>query len=172
MAETKTTNLMSTGAPTIDVGKQARKTFALFYSAETPELIGKGIEEISIEQSANVESTKDVTGTTDVTLDSYEKTTALEPIYIAGGNKFAERLDEIEEKELIGNDVIDTFIWVKMYKKTADGKYVAWKQSAVVELTSFGGDTKGVNAPCTLHWMGERTLGTFDPTTKTFTANI
>ena len=43
----------------------------------------------------------------------------------------------------------------------------AWE--AIVELTDFGGDTKGVNAPCTLHWVGERKMGTFNPTTKTFT---
>lgn len=171
MAEPKTLAASAPSGVTIDSGKQARKTFALFYNADTPELIGRGIEEISIEQGAEVETVKDVTGVTDVTLGSYEKTTALDPIYVAGGNKFSEKLDEIEEKELVGTDVVYSFIWVKMYKKTTDNKYVAWKQDAVIELTSFGGDVKGVNAPCTLHWCGERTYGTFDPVTKTFTAN-
>lgn len=157
---------------TIDKGKAQRKTFALFYSdADTLELIGKGIEEISIEQGADISSKKDVTGSTDVSLNSYEKTTNLDPIYVSGGNKFSELLDEIEEKELVGDDVIKDFVCAKAYKKTADGKYVAWKQSAVIELTSFGGDTSGVQCPATLHWVGERTLGTFDPTTKKFTAN-
>lgn len=156
---------------TIDNGKAQRKTFALFYSdADTLELIGKGIEELSIEQGADVTSKKDVTGSTDVSLNSYEKTTNLDPIYVSGGNKFSELLDEIEEKELVGDDVIKDFVCAKAYKKTAEGKYVAWKQSAVIELTSFGGDTSGVQCPATLHWVGERTLGTFDPTTKKFTA--
>lgn len=156
---------------TIDNGKAQRKTFALFYSdADTLELIGKGIEELSIEQGADVSSKKDVTGSTDVSLNSYEKTTNLDPIYVSGGNKFSELLDEIEEKELVGDDVIKDFVCAKAYKKTAEGKYVAWKQSAVIELTSFGGDTSGVQCPATLHWVGERTLGTFDPTTKKFTA--
>ena len=156
---------------TIDNGKAQRKTFALFYSdADTLELIGKGIEELSIEQGADVTSKKDVTGSTDVSLNSYEKTTKLDPIYVSGGNKFSELLDEIEEKELVGDDVIKDFVCAKAYKKTTDGKYVAWKQSAVIELTSFGGDTSGVQCPATLHWVGERTLGTFDPTTKKFTA--
>ena len=60
---------------------------------------------------------------------------------------------------------------VKLYKTTEETKYVAWEQQAVVELTGFGGDTKGVNLPCTLHWIGERTMGTFDPSTKQFTAD-
>lgn len=154
-------------------GKQARKTFALFYAPtdEEIELIGKGIENIAIEQGAQVDSVKDVTGASNTELSGYEKTTALDPIYIAGGVKFAELLDEIEEKELIGDDVVKPFIWAKAYKKDATGKYAAWRQNAVIELTSFGGDVKGVNAPCTLHWVGEREFGTFDPKTKIFSPN-
>lgn len=156
---------------TIKQGKQPRKDFCLFYSPadETLELIGKGIEELSIEQGAEINTVKDVTGSNDTSLDAYEKTTALDPIYVAGGNKFSEKLDEIEEKELIGDDVILDFVWAKLYKTTEESKVRAWKQKAVVELTSFGGDIKGVNAPCTLHWIGERTYGTLDPSTKQFT---
>lgn len=157
---------------TIDAGKAVRKSYALFYDgADTPELIGKGIEELSIEQGADVSKVNDVTGFTDVSLNSYEKTTALEPIYVTGGNKFSEFLDDAEEYELTGEDLVKPFIHVKSYKKTADGKYRAWRQSAVVEITSFGGDTSGVQCPATLHWMGEREHGTFDPKTKEFTAD-
>lgn len=163
---------MAEANTTIETGKAERKTFALFFAPDnTLELIGKGIEELSIEQGADVSKKKDVTGDTDVSLNSYEKTTALDPIYVRGGNKFSELLDEIEEKELIGDDVVFPFVWAKAYKKTADGKYAAWKQSAVIELTSFGGDTSGVQCPATLHWTGKRTFGTLDPSTKQFTAN-
>jgi len=161
-------------AGTIAAGKAKRKDFALFYkSGTTPtyELIGKGIEEAGIEQSANVESVSDITGVTDTVLDRYEKTTELDPIRVEGGNKFSEFLDELEELEKILDDTIATFMWVKLYKSSGTGTYVAWEQRAVVELTNFGGDTSGVNAPCTLHWIGERTHGTFDPATKTFTAS-
>lgn len=156
---------------TITKGKQERRSFALlFEAAETEhELIGKGIEEIAIEQGADVESKKDVTGSTNTELSGYEKTTALDPIYIAGGVKFSELLDDIEENELIGDDVVHPFIWVKTYKTDSTGKCAAWRQNAVIELTSFGGGIKGVNAPCTLHWIGEREHGTYDPATKKFT---
>lgn len=154
---------------TIETGKAKRKSFALFYlDNDVLELIGRGIEELSISQGANVTTVKDITGVTETSLDGYEKTTDLEPIYVRGGDKFSELLDTIEEQELTGDDVIKEFVVAKAYKKTADGKYSAWKQSAVVELTSFGGDTSGVQCPATLHWVGERTHGTFDPTTKTF----
>lgn len=164
---------MATG--TITQGKAARKTFALFYapSESEVELIGKGIEEMSIEQGAEVDTVNDVCGNSETSLDSYQKTTNLEPIYIVGGNKFSELLDDIEEYEKIGDEVEAEFIWAKMYKKAgAEGSYAAWKQTAVIELTSFGGNTKGVGAPCTLHWIGERTHGTFDPKAKTFTPTV
>ena len=158
---------------TIATGKAARKSLMLFYkpkgASPTYELIGKGIEEASISQSANIETVRDIIGNTETTLDYYEKTTDLDPIYLVGGNKFSERLDEIEEKEQTLDDVRETFLVVKAYKSNA-GKFTAWEQDAVIELTEFGGDTKGVNLPCTLHWVGERTYGTFDPSTKEFTA--
>lgn len=148
---------------TINSGKALRKHFALFYAPDenTFEIIGKGIEEMSISQNANVETTADVLGNNETVLDKYEKSTELDPIYVEGGNKFSEFLDEVEEKELTGDSLVKDFVWVKLYKPLDQSttQFKAWKQKAVVELTDFGGDTKGVSAPCTLHWIGERTHG-------------
>ena len=156
---------------TIKTGKAKRKELAFFYKTEDIlEIIGKGIEEASISPSAEIESVTDILGNTETTLSSYEKTTDLDPIYLEGGNKFSEWLDTLEETDAILDDAVGTFVVVKLYKTTEETKYVAWEQQAVVELTGFGGDTKGVNLPCTLHWIGERTMGTFDPSTKQFTA--
>lgn len=156
---------------TIKTGKAKRKELAFFYKTEdTLEIIGKGIEEASISPSAEIESVTDILGNTETTLSSYEKTTDLDPIYLEGGNKFSEWLDTLEETDAILDDAVGTFVVVKLYKTTEETKYVAWEQRAVVELTGFGGDTKGVNLPCTLHWIGERTMGTFNPSTKQFTA--
>lgn len=155
---------------TYTAGKAKRKDFALFYKPATGalELIGKGIEDASIKSGAKVDTKTDVTGSTETTLSSYEKTTDLDPIYIEGGVLFSQLLDDIEETEKILDDVKADFVIVKMYK-TDGTSYTAFQQTAVIELTSFGGDTNGVNVPCTLHWVGERTMGTFDPTTKAFT---
>lgn len=157
---------------TIKTGKAKRKELAFFYKTEdTLEIIGKGIEEASISPSAEIESVTDILGNTETTLSSYEKTTDLDPIYLEGGNKFSEWLDTLEETDAILDDAVGTFVVVKLYKTTEETKYVAWEQQAVVELTGFGGDTKGVNLPCTLHWIGERTMGTFNPSTNQFTAD-
>lgn len=160
---------------TIKTGKAKRKELAFFYKvpgdsgAATYEIIGKGIEEASIDPSAEVESVTDILGNTETTLSSYEKTTELDPVYVDGSSKYAAWLDTLEETNAILDDCRGTYLVVKMYKTTDENKYVAWEQDAIVELTGFGGDTKGVNLPHTLHWTGERTMGTFDPTTKAFT---
>lgn len=159
---------------TIAAGKAKRSTLMFFFKVpggSTPayELIGKGIEEASISQSAQIDSVTDILGNTETTLSSYEKSTDLDPVYVEGGNKFSEWLDDLEEKEGILDDAKATFLVVKAYKTSSATSYTAWEQEAIVELTDFGGDTKGVNAPCTLHWVGERKMGTFNPTTKTFT---
>lgn len=164
-------------AATYTAGKAKRKDLAFFYKvsgegSDTYELIGKGIEDASISQSADVETVTDITGNSETTLSSYEKTTDLDPVYMEGGNKFSEFLDTLEETQAVLDDCRATFLVVKMYKKgTTEGSYVAWEQDAIVELTEFGGDVKGVNLPCTLHWTGERTLGNFTASTKTFSAN-
>ena len=159
-------------ATTIKTGKAKRKELAFFFKTEdTLEIIGKGIEEASISPSAEIESVTDILGNTETTLSSYEKTTELDPVYVEGGNHYSEWLDTLEETGAVLDDAIGTFVVVKMYKTTGENKYVAWEQRAVVELTGFGGDTKGVNLPHTLHWIGERTMGTFDPAAKKFTAD-
>ncbi|MBQ7957213.1 MAG: hypothetical protein IJ279_04165 [Clostridia bacterium] len=157
----------------IKSGKALRKHFALLFEAGTDsasnlEIIGKGIEDMSIAPNANVETTSDILGNNETILDKYEKSTDVDPIYVEGGNKFSEFLDKVEEEELTGDSVVKEFVWVKLYKpllekgettKESDTVFKAWKQKAVVELTNFGGDTKGVSAPCTLHWVGKRTHG-------------
>lgn len=163
-------------AATYATGKAQRKTLMFFFkvpgdSSPVYEIIGKGIEEAGISQSANVETVVDILGNAETTLDQYEKTTELDPIYVTGDSKFSQWLDEVEEKEKILDDAQATFLVVKAYKTTGESKYVAWEQKAVVELTDFGGGTKGVNLPCTLHWCGPRTFGTFDPSNQTFTVD-
>lgn len=164
---------------TIKTGKALRKHFALLFEAGTAsasdlEIIGKGIEDMSIAQNANVETTSDILGNNETILDKYEKSTDVDPIYIEGGNKFSEFLDEVEEKQLTSDAVKKDFVWVKLYKEvdSTNKVYRAWKQTAVVELTNFGGDTKGVSAPCTLHWVGDRTYGTVKVTEDTSSGTL
>ena len=64
-------------AATYTAGKAKRKDLAFFYKvagegSATYELIGKGIEDASISQSADVETVTDITGNSETTLSSYD----------------------------------------------------------------------------------------------------
>ena len=63
-------------------------------------------------------------------------------------------------------DVVD----VKLWEQGADGAFPAVKETVYIEVTSYGGDTTGYQIPFTLHYTGQKTKGTFDVSTKTFTA--
>jgi nucleoid-associated protein YejK len=49
------------------------------------------------------------------------------------------------------------------------GSYPAYKETVIVEIVSYGGDTTGYQIAFNVHYQGDRVKGTFDPATKTFT---
>ena len=83
-------------------------------------------------------------------------------------SKWAEILYNIVKYRKTLTDVVHTFCVVNTFAGVA-GKFDAWTQKAVVAVQSTGGDTKGMNMPYNIHWTGERTYGTFDLDTLTFT---
>lgn len=53
----------------------------------------------------------------------------------------------------------------------SSGTYVAYKESAIVEVSSYGGDNTGYQIPFNVHYLGDRVKGKFAVATKTFTAD-
>lgn len=140
---------------------------------ETPayELLGDGIEEMVIEMGANVQKTRDITGKTKTFIDGYEKSQAVEPYKANDGSAMFERLQDIADNNKVLDALNTTVIDVHLWKKAGDGDttFEAIREEAVIELTSYGGDTSGYQLPFTLHRTGVITKGTFDTSTKTFT---
>lgn len=140
---------------------------------ETPEyeVLGDGIEEMSVEMGANVQKTRDITGKTKTFIDGYEKSQAVEPYKANDGSAMFERLQDIADNNRVLDDLNTTVIDVHLWKKAEGGDKVfeAIREEAVIELTSYGGDTSGYQLPFTLHRTGVITKGTFDVDTKTFT---
>lgn len=140
---------------------------------ETPayELLGDGIEEMVIEMGANVQKTRDITGKTKTFIDGYEKSQAVEPYKANDGSAMFERLQDIADNNKVLDALNTTVIDVHLWKKAGAGDttFEAIREEAVIELTSYGGDTSGYQLPFTLHRTGVITKGTFDTSTKTFT---
>lgn len=143
------------------IKREEFKIFADVGTGSSPEweLQGSRIEDMSLEMNPNVETIMDVTGSTEVTLDKYEKQTNVSPYYAKRESKMAAWLYNVVREEKTLTDVEKTFCCVNIFAGS-DGAFDAWTQKAVVAVQSFGGNTKGVQIPYNLHWIGEKTFGT------------
>ena len=63
--------------------------------------------------------------------------------------------------------MVEVHLWDEDESKT--GSYVAYKEDAIIEVSSYGGDTTGYQIPFNVHHTGNRIKGLFALTTKTFT---
>ena len=134
------------------------------------ERLGKDLEEFSPEMSASVETTKNILGETSILISSYEKTGAVEPYYAESGTGLFDRLQGIIDDALVLDDVKTDIVEVKLWEAAEGSAYPAVKETAYIEVNSYGGDTTGYQIPFTIHFTGEKVKGTFDVSTKVFTA--
>lgn len=138
--------------------------------AASYERLGKDLEEFSPELSAQVDTKKNILGETSILISSYEKTASVEPYYAESGSALFERLQSIIDNQLVLDDLKTDVVEVKLWDAGEGSTYPAIREEAFIEVTSYGGDTTGYQIPFTLHFTGVRAKGTFDVSTKTFTA--
>lgn len=134
------------------------------------ERLGKDLEEFSPEMSAQVDTKKNILGESSILISSYEKTASVEPFYAEDGSKLFERLQNIIDDSLVLDKLKADVVEVKLWNPAEDGVYPAIREEAYIEVTSYGGDTTGYQIPFTLHYTGNKVKGTFNVSTKTFTA--
>ena len=132
--------------------------------------LGDDLEEYAPEMSASVEKSKNILGQTAVAIVGYEKSATVEPYFARKGDPLFDRLQAIIDGDLVLDALKTDVVEVKLWEAAEGGKYPAIKEEAYIEVTSYGGDTTGYQIPFTLHYTGVKTKGTFDPSTKTFTA--
>lgn len=135
--------------------------------------LGKDLEELNTELSPEVNTTKNILGETSVNLSSYEVTANVEPYYAEKDDGLHEFLqDIIDNRKVLDDcqtDAVEVHLWDE--SATSSGTFTAYKESVVVEVTSYGGDTTGYQIPFTLRYLGDRVKGKFNLATKTFTAD-
>lgn len=160
--------------------KIKRKLMAHYVDASTtttPEYVrlGKDLEDFSAEMSANVETKRNILGETSVLIDSYEKSGSVEPFYAEEGDPLFTRLQKIIDEQQTLDDlkttVVDVHLWEQAEEsgKPVENTFIAYREEAMIEATSYGGDTTGYQIPFTLHYTGTRVKGTFNTSTKAFT---
>ena len=134
------------------------------------EQLGKDLEEFSPELSAQVETKKNILGQSSILISGYEKTAAVEPFYAQAGSQLFERLQAIIDGDLVLDALKTHVVEVKLWEQEKTGAYPAVREEVYIEVTSYGGDTTGYQIPFTLHYTGEKVKGTFNVSTRTFTA--
>lgn len=157
------------------MAKIERKYMAHFINAAKEgeavyERLGQDLEEFSPEMSAQVETKKNILGENSVLISGYEKTAAVEPFYANQGSQLFQRLQEIIDGDLTLDDLKADMVDVKLWDADEAGAYPAVKETVFIEVTSYGGDTTGYQIPFTIHYTGEKVKGTFNVSTRTFTA--
>ena len=158
------------------MAKIERKYLAHYVNTAAPgesavyERLGKDLEEFSPELSAQVETKKNILGEMSVVISGYEKSGQVQTYYAESGSGLFARLQEIIDKQLVLDDLKADVVEVKLWEEETSGAYPAIREEAYIEVTGYGGDTTGYQIPFTIHYTGEKVKGTFNVSTKTFTA--
>ena len=132
--------------------------------------LGKDLEEYSPELSANVEKKTNILGNETVSIDSYQKQGEVSPYYAEEGDPLFEKLQAIIDGDLVLDDLKTDMVEVKLWSKDTAGAYPAVREECYIEIVSYGRDPGCYQIPFNVHYTGVKTKGTFNPTTKAFTA--
>lgn len=161
------------------IGKIKRQWMANYIDSAAPATakpvyvrLGDDLEEYNVEMNANVETKNNILGETSVALDSYQPQASVEPYYAVIGDPMFERLQAIVDERQTLDDLKTSVVEVHLWEEVSEaaGTFVAYKEDAIIEVSSYGGDTTGYQIPFNVHHTGNRVKGTFDVSTKTFTA--
>ena len=123
-------------------------------------LVGKHIEELSVDLGADVETVKNILGESSVNLNGYEPSISADPYYANPDDAIypmlkASAMDRVMDDTHCKTEMLEVII-----EDTSESAHPAWKQDCYVVPDSIGGDTSGLQIPFTIHPEGERTAGT------------
>lgn len=147
--------------------------FDTTYAAPNYARLGKDLEEFSVELNPDVETSKNILGENSVKHSGYEASSDADPVYFEYDDALTEKMMEIAMLRKSGDECKTSYVEVLLKPGEADTAPTvvrAVREDVVVIPNSYGGDTSGVQVPFTVHYAGNRVEGTFDLTTKKFTA--
>lgn len=130
-------------------------------SQEAPSwyIIGKDIEDMSVELNPDTETTKNILGETTVKDNGYEPSMSADPYYANPEDDIYEKLRDIAMNRLKG-DKCKTRLLEVIIENTESSSHKAWMEEVIVKPQSYGGDTSGVAIPFDVLFDGNRKEGT------------
>ena len=145
--------------------KLERKAYATYIDATfggvSPSwfLIGKDIEEASVELNPDIETVKNILGETSVKDNGYEPTMSADPYYANPDDSIYEKIKDIAMKRLQGDACLTKVLEV-ILDPADSGTHEAYVEDVIVKPTSYGGDTSGFRIPFDINFNGNRKEGT------------
>ena len=121
-------------------------------------LIGKDIDDMSVDLGVDVETKKNILGETSVDDKGYEPKLSADPYYANPTDTIYAKLKDIAMNRKTGSDCETKILEVLVDKET--GPYDAWTEDVVVKPQSYGGGTEGVAIPFDVNFNGNRKQGT------------
>jgi hypothetical protein len=137
--------------------------------------IGKDLEEFSVELSPNIETKANILGENSVLHTGYETSATADPVYYEYDDILTEKIMEIAMLRKSGDACKTSYVEVllKPGESSSDPPTVirAVREDVLLIPSSYGGDTAGIQIPFTVNFNGNRTEGTWDINSRTFTPN-
>ena len=121
-------------------------------------LIGKGIDDLSVEMNGSFEQKKDITGNTSVSDTGYSPQVSVEPYHADPTDSIYSFIKDLAMNRKSGDDCKVKILEILIDNES--GPYDAWEEDGKVEITSYGGDTSGMGINYNLWYDGNRTKGT------------
>ena len=130
------------------------------FGSSSPEwfLIGKDIEDMSVDLNPDTETVKNILGETSVKDNGYEPSMSADPYYANPEDSIYDKIKDIAMQRLKG-DACKTKI-LEVIIEGEDSPYEAYTEDVIVKPQSYGGGTEGVNIPFDVLFDGNRKKGT------------
>lgn len=150
---------------TSTVGKLKRSAHLFYidttFGGSTPSwyLVGKDVEDMSVELNPDVETKKNILDETTVNDNGYEPSISVDTYYAnPSDGDFYTKIKNIAMNRLTGDSCKTKILEVLVDKAT--GPFDAWIEDAVIKPQSYGGAQGGISIPYNVHFNGNRKTGT------------
>lgn len=149
------------------------RTYVNLGTSETKEwyLLGKGIQESTIQTNFESETENDILGFSETTVKGAKPSQGFDPFTVRGGSKLAFMLHEIwlnsEYEKLSQFEILTVY---KYIGSETDGYEADLQDNCTILFESLGGDAH-VDMPITINYSDHKVRGTvtFDKDVPTFT---
>ena len=128
-------------------------------SKATFQIIGKDIEEMTVEMSSDVTQTKNILGQSTTVDNGYTPSMDADPYYADPEEGIYQHLRDIAFERLKGHDC-KTLMLEVIVEDTKAEKHLAYVREVMVKPTSYGGGTDGFNIPFNVTEDGAWAKGT------------